>query len=761
MATSPSILSALLRPFRSADWLTLLLVIGGLLVVVRTIQAAAWVETSTLEVTLAMGALSGFIVAHAHRGPWRSHLLALLSGAVVVYIQGATLSEADGVLGKLTDLGSRLTGWTGDVAANDISADVLPFAVVLTALVWLGSYVSSWLVFKTGNVWLAILPSAIGLITNLTYLPERFFPYLFPYLFFAMLLIVRLTSLRRQSAHDTVGIQYPTSLRILSMGFAVLFSVPLLLAIAALPDNTPRNDQMKKVWNDARWPLEQVQRQFDRLFPAVTGFKEAGLFGSFFPIHRNVTLSEEEVFLATSPFASYWNVRAYTTYTGTGWKTEDTSTQRLSAESGTDLVSLHPLAIQEEEGALDLPDFPYEVETARDSTYLFLPSGVPLDIDIPVKLEARSDIPPYLDILSIRPQKRLDTGAQYSGTTLLDLTGGDLLRTSSGEYPNWVTETYLDLPRDLPQRVKQLTRSLTGDEPTLYDKALSIEAYLRTMDYETSTDAPPFDADLVDYFLFESQTGHSDHFASAMAVMLRAAGIPARLISGYGPGIPDQERGAFVIRNRDRHSWTEAYLPGMGWVEFEPSPNSDLRPRAQSDLIGFGKALALIEVDVAPLPELASSGQGLEEEEEEDDEGFFGGRLPGGFGIRPFPLANTGTPLGLGGSLFGILVIMWLGALLIVWRRYYLVLPKPNAAYDRLCRLTAFLVQGPLPAQTPLEFGRFVGSLAPAVQQDVDIICQMYSKSRYGRGQLTLRETLRVGMAWRRVRRALVRSSLG
>ena len=751
----------LFRRIPLEDWLTLVFITGALLVVIRSVKAAGWVETPTLEITVVAGTVMGLAAIRLGGRSWRGHLLALLIGIVVVYLQGATLAEAEGFSGKLAELGTRLSTWLRVLVANDISTDVVPFAVALTALTFIGSYFSSWVIFKTGNVWLAILPSAIGLITNLTYLPDRFYTYIFPYLLFAMLLAVHLTTLGRQSLLKRVGMEHPRSLRILSLGYAVGFSSLLLLAITILPREAPQNSRLKEAWNSSRWPVVQAQQQFNRLFPSLASYKEGRLFESFFPIQNFLQLSDEEVFAAIAPYASYWSGRAYTTYTGGGWKTEGTSVESLSPASEADRFTIYPVPLEEEEEVFIPGRFPYRVEVAQDASYLFLPSGVPVDVDLPAKVEAHPEAPSGSDILSIRPKRRLKPGAEYTGSSALELTGAAVLRSIPGELPEWVDDPYLQLPRSLPQRVRDMATSLTLDEPTLYDRALAIESYLRTLEYDKSTEAPPYDADRVDYFLFDSQRGQSDHFSSAMTVMLRAIGIPARLVSGYGPGIPDLERGAFVIRDRDRHSWPEAYFNGAGWIEFEPSPNYALRPRDQSQLIGFGKALALIEPPVSEAVIPPPSAGGIDEDDEEDElDGFVGGRLPGGFGVRPLPLANTGSPLGQGGALFGAALLLWATALWIVWRRRFMALPRPEVAYGRLCRLASFLVAGPTASQTPLEYGSLVANTAPTVRQDINIICQAFSESRYGRGRLTRREGFRVYLAWRRVRRALARRSL-
>ncbi|MEY9095724.1 DUF4129 domain-containing transglutaminase family protein [Paenibacillus sp. RC84] len=138
---------------------------------------------------------------------------------------------------------------------------------------------------------------------------------------------------------------------------------------------------------------------------------------------------------------------------------------------------------------------------------------------------------------------------------------------------------YLQLPDRLPQRVRDLAERVTaGSGQDRLAAALALERYLRT-EYRYSMDKPTLPAaggDFVDHFLFVDKLGYCDHFSSAMVVMLRAAGIPARWVKGFAPGEAG-ERGpdgtlAVTVRSRDAHSWAEAYIPGAGWLAFEPTP---------------------------------------------------------------------------------------------------------------------------------------------------------------------------------------------
>jgi hypothetical protein len=119
--------------------------------------------------------------------------------------------------------------------------------------------------------------------------------------------------------------------------------------------------------------------------------------------------------------------------------------------------------------------------------------------------------------------------------------------------------------------VQELAVELTAAAETPYDKAQALEDYLRQIPYNLDVPPPPEDIDVAEYFLFELREGYCDYYATAMATMGRAVGIPTRLAIGYATGRYDETQDRFIVTAKDAHSWVEVYFPGIGWVEFEPT----------------------------------------------------------------------------------------------------------------------------------------------------------------------------------------------
>jgi hypothetical protein len=132
-------------------------------------------------------------------------------------------------------------------------------------------------------------------------------------------------------------------------------------------------------------------------------------------------------------------------------------------------------------------------------------------------------------------------------------------------------EAYLQLP-EIDPRIRGLAQQITQTQPTALGRALAIERFLnRNYRYSLENESGAAADPLAD-FLFEHKAGHCEYFAAAQAVMLRAIGIPCRVVNGFRRGEFNSWTDHFVVRQSDAHSWVEAYFEGGGWVEFDPTP---------------------------------------------------------------------------------------------------------------------------------------------------------------------------------------------
>ncbi|MFP5020560.1 transglutaminase family protein [Pseudonocardia phyllosphaerae] len=151
----------------------------------------------------------------------------------------------------------------------------------------------------------------------------------------------------------------------------------------------------------------------------------------------------------------------------------------------------------------------------------------------------------------------------------------DQLRTASG--PTTVDRGYTSTA-GIDPRVTAIAQQVTRDARTPFDKAMALQDYFTgpgsPFTYNLST-APGGNGDALADFLTRGRTGYCEQFASAMAVMLRASGVPARVAVGFTAG-NDGPDGRTITTN-DAHAWVEAWFPGYGWQTFDPTPLQDGR----------------------------------------------------------------------------------------------------------------------------------------------------------------------------------------
>ncbi|MFQ6122110.1 MAG: DUF3488 and DUF4129 domain-containing transglutaminase family protein [Dehalococcoidales bacterium] len=174
--------------------------------------------------------------------------------------------------------------------------------------------------------------------------------------------------------------------------------------------------------------------------------------------------------------------------------------------------------------------------------------------------------------LSQPEQAVLERGALYRALSVVPYLKPEQLRHDSV-----VTEdiTNLTLP-PISKRTAALAESIVQGATTDYDRAARLERFLLTnYPYDLNVESLPPGRDAVDFFLFEQQTGYCSQFATAMAVMARQVGLPARIAVGYLPGFIDPLTGAHIVRAGDAHAWVEIHFRHHGWVAFDPTPRPD------------------------------------------------------------------------------------------------------------------------------------------------------------------------------------------
>ena len=187
---------------------------------------------------------------------------------------------------------------------------------------------------------------------------------------------------------------------------------------------------------------------------------------------------------------------------------------------------------------------------------------------------ARTDMGREQQLFRYRP---IDQRVVYEAVSFLDYRT-DVALTDSDQF--W----YRRMPAESNQRTQELARRMRA---TTGSEASFIEAVLMKFheeEYFYTLEPPPLGSDPVDRFMFETRQGFCEHYASAFAVMMRAAGIPSRIVLGYQGGEMNPLGGHMIVRQSDAHAWTEVWLEGVGWRRVDPTA------AVAPDRIEFGRS---------------------------------------------------------------------------------------------------------------------------------------------------------------------------
>ncbi len=163
------------------------------------------------------------------------------------------------------------------------------------------------------------------------------------------------------------------------------------------------------------------------------------------------------------------------------------------------------------------------------------------------------------------------------------------LQSQPAVYTEVFKQHFLQLPES-SERLGGLAKEITQSTTSAYEKAQAVEAYL-TRNYRYSLDIPSsMQVNPLEEFLFERKTGYCEHYATAMVMLLRAVGVPARLVTGFLATEWNEYGNYYLVRQRDAHAWVEVHLPNSGWVTMDPTPAVS-EPAGDSQWFALSRAM--------------------------------------------------------------------------------------------------------------------------------------------------------------------------
>ena len=779
------------------DWLTLGLALGAMLGVSLSLESPGW--TREMPAITLVGLLALLFALFLARSPLKlpaAWPLALLMGAAVTSWQTLDMIGYGSVEERLDAMYFRFQTWFHIAVEGGISNDPLPFNVLVVGLTWLGVFLYGWSLYRWNNAWLGLIPGGIALFLNLTFISDEMPLGMILYVMFGFLLLMRTNLTAGIKRWREAGIEYPPLISLSFLHYTTWAGLFLVVAAWIAPVGPFPSPG---VVDYAVERLQGLGVHFVRLAGPLHVNKVIPVhdYTGVLPFQGSIKLGARELLAVkvndptiTGPIAL--RGAAYDEYGSGGWTAGPRRDVALPASVAREVRE--EIETGEVKGRLISLDIQVTAKSVVGSV-LFAP-GDAVSAGVPVRIDAQAGsvgpLPLYLpnggldltdeevlagwtpqgviglsvnrdrtgrvlsmeaiaaengrvpDALVVRPDQRLAKGESYRVVGLVRDVDADELRQSADSYPAWMAG-YQSLPSSLPGRVWQLAWDVAGQEPTTYDRAKAIETYLRDFPVEYRIDDTPPGRDTVDYFLFELKEGYFDYHASAMVVMLRALGIPSRLAVGFVVDEADRDKdsGAFVARDRNAYAWAEAYFPGQGWVQFNPSPDreAELRPGVEAPT-DTGR-----EVDPRIFDDLPVSSGGQFP--------IGGGDVARSSGSRP---ASGGVQVGY----VWVIALGVAGALAVAgaagalgWRQSVTGLPYAQQVWEKTVRLASWAGEAPRPGQTPGEFARQLErrlSSAPGIS----LLADAYNRSRFGRREPDEGEAERLRRLWPQLRWVLL-----
>jgi transglutaminase-like putative cysteine protease len=323
-----------------------------------------------------------------------------------------------------------------------------------------------------------------------------------------------------------------------------------------------------------------------------------------------------------------------------------------------------------------------------------------------------------------------------------------------------LNQYYLQTPSDLPSSVQHTLQQWTNGSSNVYTAMKKLESNLsdpKQFRYSVNNPPVPANVDAVAWLLQKNNhQGYCTYYATAMTIMARMMGIPARIVNGFTQGNFDRQRKSGVVEGTDAHSWVQVYFPGFGWITFDPTPGfSGTNGSTTQPSPGPVKT----QPPTRPTP-IATVGH--------QKPGTKPTPAPGSTGTgtnttSPSAIARQNLFLAL--SLVTLLgsVVIFCFALLFRYKGYKLSASvTASTIFHRVCRLGTLIGSPPQRWQTPYEYYRMLGRRFPQAAAPLRRVTELFVRERWAAPHQVPgpAEEQSLEKLWPHLRNTLIRSFL-
>ena len=487
---------------------------------------------------------------------------------------------------RLLILAGRLLLGLSEFSAGRPVKDPLFFVAFLSIPYWFAALISGYQMTRYANALAAVLPGGILMfIIYIIHYTTHDYSWMFgAYLFVALLFLGRQKYLVDRKRWRERCVQIPAESGMDFNNTIMISAAILIVLVWIFPSTLPSNTRARETWQETskKWFLKN--ERLENVFAAAKqdNLPVSDFYRDNLPLGTQARQSAAIAFLVYVPSPAmelprlYWRGRVYDRFEDGRWLTTGVKGVNYEPQNGD-------FEIPDTQNRINL-NFTFNVYL-QGQTILYT-AAQPLWVSHPAnivykkisieekKQEGIEDINETMDIAVLQATPHLAAGESYHANSLIANPAISELREAGQDYPEWVTDKYLQLPDDFSARIRALAFEITATQDNPYDKAAAITNYLRTeIRYKPSISFPEQAVDPLEYFLFDIKQGFCNYYASAETLMLRSIGIPARLAVGFAQGEANLQNTFYTVRERDAHAWPEVYFPNFGWIEFEPTGN--------------------------------------------------------------------------------------------------------------------------------------------------------------------------------------------
>jgi Transglutaminase-like superfamily/TgpA N-terminal domain/Domain of unknown function (DUF4129) len=713
-------------------WFSLFLLAIVVYSTIWSVEVAGWVDhLNILTLTTLIGLVAGVLAAKQRRLPrLLVHAVAVGFGLLFAFWQTAGADYN----GNVTALVNSMHQWFAVALTGGTSNDDSIFLFFITALAFLLAYTSAWLVYRTRKPWLMILANAVVLLMNLSNIDAVYIIYLVIFLVASLLLVLRFNLYESSVRWKRQGLRRADDLGWEFMQAGALISIGVLIFAWLLPWGYI-NDAAAQIWSADNNPWVQLVNTWNRLISVNSTVNPSnhGNFTDTLVLGGNPNLNNDVVFTVSFGDSSqYLESLSYTTYNGRSWTNRPTVEMALNANSPKYDGSQDLRTLQQDITVVNPPGEQYPYLLGASQIALANQKAVVL-ID-----KANGEVISWL-----RSNGKLAAGNKYTITSYVSAADIKTLRivplpadapsfTPDPNRPDLeppviyydpsILRAYLQLPKNLDPNIKILAKQLTAGSNTMYDKAVALESYLHNnYVYDANISLPPGE-EAVSWFLFRSHNrGFCNYFATAMTIMARELGIPARVVAGYTNGKFDVKHHQWVIRGSDAHSWVQIYFAGYGWVNFEPSASfaTFVRPIVSSNGV----------TGVTPGGSTGPTTGGTRNRLKEPDLSGSGDTNIAVSSAQQQAQLRQDISLTLAGLI--LLILFGMVYFSFWWRRLYRGYGLSSQVYGRICTLANWAGISIKPSQTPYEYMQTLAEATPQEAMTLERLGDIYVRDRW------------------------------